>query len=1062
MANSVPCAKLLIESGADVNIADGDGQTVVHWAACQGKKGMIELLLAYGVDWRAQDPTGGTALHWSCLNPHSGTQVLSRVMSHILAEGGSLEMTDAEGLTPLMWCAFHDRPKSLGTLLVEGARTRSRDAEGSTPLHWCAAAPGATTAGQCAKPLLKNDPGLINEKDAEGRVPLHRAVAVTNVKMVQFLLKAKGVDVDLTDTASRSPLHWSCALGHAEIATILLDAGSKDTTADDHGATALHYAAQRGHKSCIDVLLGRADASDAVDNEGRPALIWAVMQGSLEVCQQLLDFSPEAASIADTHGRTALHAATFGEHPGIVALLLKQDGVDIDAADAAGRTALSNAVEGDFNTSAQHLLDAGVDITKADGEGRTVLHWACIQGNESMVSKFLSLNDSATMKPHLNVADERGETALHYGCFFGHTAIAKNLLEAGCDVNVQDVDGVTPLHWATVKGHPSLVELLVVDHGANTNIMERTESRPTPLDYALQEAELDSGGEHGAFGYFGPFQECSNILFAANALTSYEIFTTAALTVQACWRGIRGRRIFEKVKGEKAKEHDAAALIQATFRGHVTRTDFLKQKVAATKIQKWARPGLDKWHSKRKKAATTIQSHYRGHNARKTTRGPLYAKRTEMLARMEQKRTAQRDKEYKASDEYRDKVAKERKAAAQQRRSAMALKAVQDEQRRKAKKEADRKKFAAEKAAKEAANAKRARETARIKRALSAQKNLSEAEVKHALQKRRVRQLARLDAAEASHVQETAEERLRGVGKKVDDRIFAAAKQGVRSFWDAQGPRASNTRLKRDGYAGGRSVDRGCAEDVPDRLAAGVGAAGGGGGSNANTPAASGRSRKGFGGRGYDGTRLRGASGASSGDRMARLIARLAVPHKRTFEADPDLADHPMLQQKGALTRWGAMLPPTVILPGEAKRKSVLLQEKKEARHAKRLQQKQQEEDAGRDAASVANAMRGNTDDDPTQARKERIKAQLRNDGRFSMPPRLTRTLQLASPPARKPSLAYRIIELEAAGAGGTAPPWARHSSRSPLKGGKEGATFDLAYIERLAEPKQPLPPVRA
>jgi len=325
------------------------------------------------------------------------------------------------------------------------------------------------------------------------------------------------------------------------------------------------------------------------------------------VCQLLLNFSTKAASVADTHGRTALHAATFGDNPDIVALLIKQEGVDVDAIDAAGRTALSNAVGGDFDVSAEHLLDAGADITKAGGEGRAVLHWACIQGNKTLVTKFLTHNDSTTMKPHLNLADERGETALHYSCFFGHTAIAKIILEAGCDVNLQDVDGVTALHWATVKGHPALVELLVVNHGADTNVMEKTESRPTPLDYALQEAEAAGGGEHGAFGYFGPYQDCANILFAANALTSYEIFTTAALTVQACWRGIQGRRLFEKVKGEKNKEHDAAALIQATFRGHVSRTDFLKQKVAAIKIQQWARPGLDKWHGSREKAATTIQ-----------------------------------------------------------------------------------------------------------------------------------------------------------------------------------------------------------------------------------------------------------------------------------------------------------------------------------------------------------------------------------------------------------------------------------------------------------------------
>ena len=45
-------------------------------------------------------------------------------------------MTDSAGMTPLMWAAFHNKPKNLAKLLKYGGDPEEKDVEGKTVNHW--------------------------------------------------------------------------------------------------------------------------------------------------------------------------------------------------------------------------------------------------------------------------------------------------------------------------------------------------------------------------------------------------------------------------------------------------------------------------------------------------------------------------------------------------------------------------------------------------------------------------------------------------------------------------------------------------------------------------------------------------------------------------------------------------------------------------------------------------------------------------------------------------------------------------------------------------------------
>jgi ankyrin repeat protein len=132
----------LLRQGEDVNAAQADGMTALHWAASNGDTELARVLVYAGARVGASTRNGGyTPLH---LASRAGNAAVVRA----LLEAGSDPnvTTGAGGTTALHFAAGQGDSAAVAALLDHGAEIDAREAAfGQTPLMW-AAAYGRTAA----------------------------------------------------------------------------------------------------------------------------------------------------------------------------------------------------------------------------------------------------------------------------------------------------------------------------------------------------------------------------------------------------------------------------------------------------------------------------------------------------------------------------------------------------------------------------------------------------------------------------------------------------------------------------------------------------------------------------------------------------------------------------------------------------------------------------------------------------------------------------------------------------------------------------------------------------
>jgi len=474
--------KLLLEKGANVNLADSLGDTALVDAAGGGGPDyvrIVALLLSHGADVHAANDAAIFA---------AAKRADPEVLRMLIDKGALVNAKDSDntGETVLMAAASGVSDRKLQMLLAAGADLKATNDEGETALMKAVQLQHSVSP-QDRLPmiqLLVKNGANVNATDKRGNSPLLLSVVqymseaggiISHPEVVKFLLD-QGANVQTTDAQGKTALMMAAVTwkGSLEIPQLLIERGIKIDAQDDKGVSALMIAAEKDKLDLVQLLLAKNGRLDLKDFEGATALDYAVDAGHSDVAKLLLskgapsrgNYQNEKSLLEAVRNFALLRAAdsnSIGEVREVIAA-----GADVKARTRRGETALMLAIENSYgnNDVAAFLVEHGSDINATNSDGDTPLMIAAARNNDGAVKLLLD------HKADISVENKKNQTALHIASAELHAKIVDAILASGSqDVNKKDVDGRTPL-------------LLAADHSSFVpdDVMESLISKGAMID----------------------------------------------------------------------------------------------------------------------------------------------------------------------------------------------------------------------------------------------------------------------------------------------------------------------------------------------------------------------------------------------------------------------------------------------------------------------------------------------------------------------------------------------------------------------------------------------------
>ena len=545
----VEAVRSLLAEGADVNTAQGDGMTGLHWAAEGGHAAVADLLLAAGAAVEARTRVGGyTPLHLASRSGHgsianalldagadpgvtttgSGVTPLhlaaaafdgADAVSALLGSGGKVDaLESSSGQTPLMFAAVYGRAEVVAVLLEHGANPATRtvtvdvlrnlavDREASRRFSEAIAeAREAEVEGRSWEPSPEQvqaailaqrdfvmsgyDPGEV-DGESLGRV---RADYPGGPEVVRPPYR----EVLVGKTGGMSALLHAAREGHLESAIALLDGGADIDQVSADNTTALLIATLNGQFDLAMVLVSRgADPNVAASTDGATPLFAALQThwAPKSNYPQPRAHDDQRAEYLDVM-RALLEAGAdpdlrLNTHLWYWEFGLTKMGIDLTGATPFWRAAFAQDLE------AMRLL------TSYGADPNIPTRWPSIgmrerrqqDGRQQEDSGLPSIPEGVENAYPLHAAAGGGYLGL--GAFSVRStpnqfmpAVRYLIEELGADVNLLDSWLYTPVHYAASRGDNEMIEYLV-SQGADVTVITRL---------GQSTADMARGGRGGFF-----------------------------------------------------------------------------------------------------------------------------------------------------------------------------------------------------------------------------------------------------------------------------------------------------------------------------------------------------------------------------------------------------------------------------------------------------------------------------------------------------------------------------------------------------------------------------------
>lgn len=325
--------RLLIKQGLDVNAAQPDGMTALHWAsqrgdaagaqmlmyagarvdavtrngnytplhlaARNGRATVVKALLSAGANVNAMTTTGAaSALHFAASNGDSAT------VTALLDKGASVDTREgAWGQTPLMWAASANRLAALDILIKRGANLEfaskiediaAKEKAERAMLVQRGRRVAAMKAADAAPAVAASGGATAGASAGAGATPAGAVVPAT--KRVAVAVAAPSVK---RDSATTLPLQTGFNSRGPSYGDLIGNKG---------GLTALLFAVRDGSDECVARLLeAGAKINHVSEGDHTSALLMATINGRFDMARMLLEKGADVKLQSDA-GATPLYA----------------------------------------------------------------------------------------------------------------------------------------------------------------------------------------------------------------------------------------------------------------------------------------------------------------------------------------------------------------------------------------------------------------------------------------------------------------------------------------------------------------------------------------------------------------------------------------------------------------------------------------------------------------------------------------------------------------------------------------------------------------------------------
>lgn len=308
------------------------------------------------------------------------------------------------------------------------------------------------------------------------------AAQAGDLQRVQEILAVKPelATQDIASNNEHQPIHLAAEEGHAEIVSVLLEAGADPLNGiypHREATSALMMAKDREHTSVVEVIEGWLNAQRGTTPKGE-AFTRAAAEGDIEGVRSLLNGDAELINATDKGGKTALFKAIDQGDLSLVLELLDR-GTDVDHRAADGSRPIHHCLAHSWKVPDEMYKTYAILAGALLARGAEYDLWvACGVGDVEGAKRFI---DACEDKAQLCQSSEPFwgdyDNPLVVACFQGNTEIVRLLIDAGADpdspfeIDVADEKVKQwghPLWLAANRGYYDVVKVLL-ESGANPN-----------------------------------------------------------------------------------------------------------------------------------------------------------------------------------------------------------------------------------------------------------------------------------------------------------------------------------------------------------------------------------------------------------------------------------------------------------------------------------------------------------------------------------------------------------------------------------------------------------------